>query len=291
MDMIYKKARAKINLTLMVLNKREDNYHNIKSVFQKVNLYDELYIYKTDTDKLEIETNVESIKGDKNIIYKAYMKLKESYKIFGVRVVLKKKIPMQAGLAGGSTDCASFILGINELFGLGLSKEEMKKIGSSIGADVVPCFYNNALIAEGIGDIITSIDTDFKYYIVIVKPKFACDTGSMYKKIDEQGKNNVLDKTDEIVKGLKEHNVKIVADNLYNSFEETIADKEEIINIKNELIKFGAFGSLMTGSGSCVYGIFDSKKIAKNAYEKIKLSYETYICLSYNSKRGSYFDI
>ncbi len=146
---IYTKARAKINLTLEVIGKREDNYHNIKSVFQKINLYDELYIQKTKTNEIKIRSNTKELNNKKNILYKAYEKLKETNpNITGIEVRLNKKIPMQAGLAGGSTDCASFLLGMNQLFDLKLSKEEIKNIGKSLGADVVPCLYNKAVLAE-----------------------------------------------------------------------------------------------------------------------------------------------
>ena len=108
MNQIYIKARAKINLTLEILNKREDNYHNLKSVFQKINLYDEIYIYKIDSNDFILDTNINGLDVKDNIIYKAYVKLKEKFNISGVKVVLNKRIPMQAGLAGGSTDCASY---------------------------------------------------------------------------------------------------------------------------------------------------------------------------------------
>ena len=149
MNKVYLKARAKINLSLEVLNKREDNYHNIKSIFQKINLYDEMYIEKNGINKFDLITNIDSLNSKENIIYKAYLKLKEKYdNITGVKVILNKRIPMQAGLGGGSTDCASFIIGINKLFDLRLSKLEMEAIGKSLGADVVPCFYNKAIKGE-----------------------------------------------------------------------------------------------------------------------------------------------
>ena len=124
MEKIYVKARAKINLSLNVLNKRPDNYHNLESIFQKINLYDELYIEKTNTNTIEIITNLENVKLEDNIIYKAYTKLKEKYKqIEGIKVTLNKRIPTEAGLAGGSTDCASFILAINKLYNLNLNEK------------------------------------------------------------------------------------------------------------------------------------------------------------------------
>lgn len=287
---VYLKARAKINLSLEVLNKREDNYHNIKSIFQKINLYDEMYIEKNDINRFDLITNIDSLNSKENIIYKAYLKLKEKYNsITGIKVILNKRIPMQAGLGGGSTDCASFIIGISKLFDLGLSKLEMKTIGKSLGADVVPCFYNKAILAEGIGDKITTINSNFKYYIVIIKPNICCNTKEMYNLIDKRKNIISLDVSNKIIKGLQQNNIEMIAKNLYNTFENVQLEDVLIQNIKKEFIKNGAVGSLLTGSGSCVYGIFKDKKIAKDAYKKLKTKYQTYICTSYNSKRSGKF--
>ncbi len=291
MNKIYLKARAKINLSLEVLDKREDNYHNIKSIFQKINLYDEMYIEKTHNNKFELETNIKSLNNKENVIYKAYVKLKEKYdNISGVKIILNKKIPMQAGLGGGSTDCASFILGINKLFNLRLSRSEIEMIGKSLGADVVPCFYNKSVLVEGIGDKITTINTNFKYYIVIVKPSISCNTKTMYNLIDQINKKNELDLSSTIINGLQNNDIELIANNLYNTFEEVQLDNNLIPTIKEEFLRNGAMGSLMTGSGSCVYGIFRNRKIARKAYQKLKSNYEIYICTSYNSKRSEKFD-
>ena len=279
MDKIYIKSRAKINLTLEILNKREDNYHNLKSVFQKINLYDEICIHKTNNDNFILETNINDLDVKDNIIYKAYIKLKELYNIPGVRVTLNKRIPMQAGLGGGSTNCASFILGINQLFNLNLSNEDIITLGKSLGADVVPCLYNKAVLAEGIGEIITKIDTTFKYYIVLIKPELSCNTGEMFRKLDERENILTIDNTNTVIHALKNKNIELLSDNLYNTFEEVINLK----NIKNELIKNNALSALLTGSGSCVYGIFRNKKDAKIAYNNLKHTYKTFICTSYNS--------
>lgn len=282
MEEIYIKARAKINLNLEVLGKREDNYHNIKSIFQKINLYDEIKIKKLKIDKFKMITNIKELNNEENIIYKAYKKLKEKYEqIKGIEIKLNKKIPIQAGMAGGSTDCAAFIVAMNKLFSLNLSKEKMKTLGKELGADVVPCFYNRAVIVEGIGDIVTKIDTNFKYYIVIIKPEISCNTKEMYNRLDEK-EIKQKDTTKKIIKALENHDIKILSNNLYNVFEEVIENKEIIKELKEELIKYGAISSLMTGSGSAVYGIFKDKQTAKNAYEKLKDKYNTYICTSYN---------
>ncbi len=238
---IYTKARAKINLTLEVIGKREDNYHNIKSVFQKINLYDELYIQKTKTNEIKIRSNTKELNNKKNILYKAYEKLKETNpNITGIEVRLNKKIPMQAGLAGGSTDCASFLLGMNQLFDLKLSKEEIKNIGKSLGADVVPCLYNKAVLAEGIGDIITPIPTNFKYYIIIIKPDISCNTKKMYKKIDEKKRFMQTKNSDKMVKALQQKDIELLTNNLYNIFEEALEEKHILQGIKEALIHQGA---------------------------------------------------
>ena len=186
MQGVYKKARAKINLYLEITNKRDDGYHDIESIFQKINLYDELYIEKLfGHSGIEIKSNNRSLENSKNIIYKAYYRLKMEFpQITRVKVILKKNIPMQAGLGGGSSDCATFIEGINKLFNLKLTKEKMKKIGKELGADIPSMFHEKPLIARGIGEIIEEINDTIKYYLIVIKPNFSCSTKEMYKKID-----------------------------------------------------------------------------------------------------------
>ena len=203
-----------------------------------------------------------------------------------MKVTLNKKIPMQAGMGGGSTDCASFILSINKLFDLQLTKKEIENISKNLGADVVPCLYNKAILAEGIGDIITPIETNFKYYLVIVKPEISCNTKEMYQKIDSK-KHIEKDTTNTIIEALENNNVKRFKDSLHNTFEDVI-EEEEIQEIKSEMMENNAIASLMTGSGSCVYGIYENKKLAQKAYNHLKEKYKTYICTSYNSKREAF---
>ncbi len=284
MNKIYKKARAKINLTLNVLDKREDNYHNIDSVFQKVSLYDEIYVSKTNKhDDIRIETNVANLEGENNIIYKAYQLLKNKYiQIKGVDVVLKKNIPVQAGLGGGSTDCGGFIECMNKLFDLKLSRRDMQDIGAKLGADVPSTFYNTPIIARGIGEKIEEIKSNAKLYILIIKPEFSCNTKEMYEKLDKG--NSICQKynTEIMRRALEEGDIIKIANNLYNVFETAV---EDIENIKNELLSVGAIGSLMSGSGSAVYGIFENKNRAKIGYETMKSKYRTYYCVSYKMWR------
>lgn len=287
---IYLKARAKINLNLEIIDKRQDGYHNIESIFQKINIYDEIYLEKIDNNDIMIDSNVNELNNKDNIIYKAYVKLKQQYnRIGGVKVYLKKNIPMQAGMGGGSTDCASFILGMNKLYNLNLSNQEMINIGVLLGADVVSCYYNTAVKVEGIGEKIKKINTNYKYYIVILKPDFVCNTKEMYKKIDEMNQNLRKENTNKIAKALEENKIKDISGNLFNIFEEVVSEKEELYKMKKDLLQNGALSSLMTGSGSCVYGIFEDKKTAYDAYKNLKETYNAFICTSYNNlKRGDF---
>lgn len=278
MDEVYKKARAKINLTLNVLNKREDGYHNIESVFQKISLYDEIYVKRCNNeDFLEIKSNVKSLEGSNNIIYKAYKLLKEEYDtIKGVQVFLKKNIPMQAGLAGGSTDCASFIECMNELFGLNLSFADMQAIGVRLGADVPATFYREPIIAKGIGDIIENIDKKIKFYLVIIKPDFSCDTKAMFEKLDKTSEIKQEYNSQIVKEAIITNNIELLVNSLYNVFENSV---DNIKDIKEELLKQGALGSLMTGSGSCIYGIFKQKAQAKIAFRRLSRIYDTYFSI------------
>ena len=151
MDKIFVKPRAKINLTLSILEKRSDGYHNLESVFQKINLYDEMWIEKNDTDCIEIESNIKNVNLEDNIIFKAYKVLKEKFPFLtGIKVILNKKIPMQAGLAGGSTDCASFLIGMKKLFSLNsfIYFKVLVKIGESAYIDLSHSYHiSKAVVA------------------------------------------------------------------------------------------------------------------------------------------------
>lgn len=284
MNKIYLKARAKINLTLNVLDKRPDNYHNIESVFQKISLYDELFIEKNSSNTLILKSNWNELENENNILYKAYFSLKEAYpQISGVSVKLLKHIPMQAGLAGGSTDCASFIIGLNKLFNLNLSQNELEEFGKKLGADVVPCMHK-LVKSEGIGDIITPLSSNLKYYILIVKPDFKCNTKIMYQKLDSNKNIKQSFNTDKVINILKNGNINSLKNNLYNVFETAIEEQDILNNLKNDFLKTGAIDALLSGSGSCIYGIYSDKESINKAYHSMtkKYNYEFFKCISYN---------
>ena len=148
MDKLYIKARGKVNLTLNVLDKREDGYHDLESVFQIINLYDEMYIEKTNSCSLELICNIENLENGNNIISKAYALLRKKHsEIKGIKVTLIKNIPNESGIGGGSADCANFLIAMNKLFNLNYTKHDLIDIGKTLGADVPPCLHTNALFA------------------------------------------------------------------------------------------------------------------------------------------------
>lgn len=286
MNKIYLKTRAKINLTLNVLKKRPDNYHDIESIFQKISLYDELFLEKNNSNKLELTCNIKELENESNILFKTYNKLKEIYpSISGVSVKLVKNIPMQAGLGGGSTNCAGFIEGMNSLFNLKMSKTDMINLGKTLGADVIPCIFNTVK-SEGIGDIVTPFKSNLKYYILIVQPDFNCNTKIMYDKLDNSKNLNQNFYTNEVINILKNGKTKDLRNKLYNVFEYAIDQRNILDNLKNDFLDTGAVASLLSGSGSCIYGIYSNKKDIKNAYKfmKNKYNYEFYKCVSYNKE-------
>ena len=281
MERIVVLANSKINLNLLITAKRKDGYHNIKSVFQTISLCDTLTIEKS--DEFEIKCNIPSLNSDNNILYKAYMKIKEIYGITPVKIELVKNIPMEAGLGGGSADAAAFLNGINKLFSLKLTKKELINIGKSLGADVVPLLYGGVLIATGIGSNIKKVKTNIKYYIVIVKPDYGSNTKEMYKEYDLNKDNiNELDYTDIIIEALKNNNLNLLRGKLYNVFEDVYKEKESLNSIKKKLLELNATTTLLSGSGSSIYGLYNDKMDAEKAYNKLKEEYEVYLCENLN---------
>ena len=279
MDVIYKKAKAKINLTLNVLEKRADGYHNIESIFQKINLYDEIFVKKgKGTYGIKIKSNIKELENENNIIYKAYALLKEKFSnICEVEVILKKKIPMQAGLGGGSSDCAGFIECINKIFSLNLDKKQMQEIGLKLGADVPAAFEDMPIVVRGIGEKIERINSKFKYYVVLIKPNFSCNTKEMYDRLDNTSDIKQLYNSEKVKSAIVLKNINVLSENLYNVFENSVY---EVDILKEKMMKLDALGSAMTGSGSCIYGIFDNKNSAKYAFDLLSKDYETYFCIT-----------
>ena len=271
-------AYAKINLNLIIKNKIEDGKHLLESVFHKISLCDDIEIEENVYDKCVLTCNIKELEND-NLILKAYEMLKEEYEIPGLDVKLTKRIPIQAGLGGGSSDVATFILMVNEYFDLKLTFEELNVIGKSLGSDVVPCYYDQPVLGEGIGNVITPIISNLDFNLVVIKPDLECSTGLMYKKLDEIKDREIPDNTNQIIKSLNNSDLELLVNNLFNSFEEVVDCKE----IKKDLIDSGAMGALLCGSGSCVFGIYRNKKEAEAASKILSNKYLTYVCESINN--------
>ena len=274
MKNITLKARAKINLTLDVLRKREDGYHDLKMIMQSVNLYDKIYIEKIDKKVIKLKTNISWLPTDeKNLAYKAAKVLFDRFDKDGnngVFIEITKKIPVAAGLAGGSSDCAAVLIGINKLFGFGLSKKELMQIGFELGSDVPFCILRQTSLAEGRGEILTPIKNNLKCKVVLAKLPVSVSTGMVFSKIKVDEIEKRPD-TQNMISYIKEGNLNAICKGLVNVLENvTIPMYPKIDSIKRTMMDFGALGSLMSGSGPAVFGIFDDEKKAEDAADYIK---------------------
>ena len=279
--MITKRAYAKINLSLDVTGKLENGYHQVCMVMQTVDLFDELSFDMTDVgdripDRIQIIIDSEKeITADKkdNLIYKAALQLLPCFpEDKGVKIVLNKNIPMAAGMAGGSTDAAATLRGINELFDLKLSDEKLCDIGVRIGADIPYCIMGGTMLAEGIGEKLTPLPHLKGYNLVIAKPEAGVSTKYVYEHLDAlpnpphpdtASMIELIKKGDPDPAGISEY--------LGNILEEvTIPACPEVQKIKESLMGYGALGALMSGSGPTVFAIFETKEKAETAAELLK---------------------
>ena len=275
MDRIYIKAYAKINLTLDVVGKRPDGYHDVEMIMQSVDLWDEIVLKKT-REGIELDSNIRSLpKDERNIAWRAAQLIKEEFRIpRGVHITINKNIPIEAGMAGGSADCAGVLSGLNQLWGLGMSGQQLRGLGKGLGADVPFCLTGGTALAQGIGDILTPIDFRGDIWLVLIKPKFGVSTKKVYTSLKlEDIKKRPNNKR--MIRHLESGRVQDVAEGLVNVLEEvTIPMHPEISWLKAELMDQGALGSLMSGSGPTVYAIFRDKGSANAAAKALKGKYE-----------------
>lgn len=270
------KAPAKINLILDVVGKRDDGYHNLRSVMQAISIFDYVTLSvnynKTHSDfpNITVKCDKPNIPTDKrNIVYKAceaFFEKSNAVPFSDIEIDIKKNIPSGAGLAGGSADGAAVLVGLNSLFDNRFSVQELCNIGASIGADVPFCIVGGTTLCEGIGEKLTPLTPLPDCKILVVKPQVSISTPLSYKRFDEL-ENPELSDFDRFMKATQNGNLTEISKTLSNSLEE--ASGEKIIDeIKSVMIKSGALGSIMTGSGSSVFGIFDDEERAKLCAEK-----------------------
>jgi 4-diphosphocytidyl-2-C-methyl-D-erythritol kinase len=271
--MISLNAHAKINLSLDVLSKREDGYHNLQMIMQTIQLHDTISIQEIPSG-VEIKCAAPYVPNNSsNIAYKAAEAMINKYKLdAGVSIVIDKKIPVAAGLAGGSTDAAAVIKGINTLFKLGIEQNELMLLGKTIGADVPYCIMGGTALAEGIGEKLTTLKKLRNIPIILIKPKIGVSTAWVYKSLDLD-KVTERPNTEMLISALEKRDIKFVAESMRNVLESVTLVKYPIIaKIKKDLIRKGALGSMMSGSGPTVFGIFEDKEKAKNAYNILRKS-------------------
>ena len=270
-------APAKINLFLEITGKRNDGYHLINTVMQTVSLYDDVTV-ALDDDENDIVlscTDPEIPCDSSNTAYRAAEEFFKAAGISrtGINIRIKKRIPSGAGMAGGSTDAAAVIFALNELTGAGLDTDEMAEIGEKIGADVPFCIIGGTMTAAGIGTIFTPLPDMPDCHIVAVKPGFKVSTREAYEKSDSLGYER-LKSSSHLVDAICSGNVADIGEALYNRFEDVI-DEPEIDLIKMEMKKCSDLGSIMTGSGSVVFGIFDDEDKAGDCCDELRDKYDS----------------
>lgn len=266
---------AKINLTLDVTGKREDGYHLIETVMQMVNLSDIVIVDKQDKG-IKITTNKKFLpNNNKNIAYKAAELFFDCLgKKGGAKILIHKNIPVAAGLAGGSGNGAAVLASLNLLYDSPFSDEELLRLGAKLGADVPYCMMGKTQLAKGIGEILTPIKNNSRYYIVLVTPPIAISTPWAYSELDNNEKTDFPD-TNAMIKALEDGDYYEMCENLSNVFEGVVAKRyPEITKIKEKLISDGANGAIMSGSGSTVFGFFDDYKKAKASQDSLSLMYK-----------------
>ncbi len=265
-------APAKINLFLDIVGKRSDGYHLVNMVMQSVSLFDEITVTVHDGDgDIRISCTDENIPcNETNTAYKAVKYFFEyaEMPLKDVSVRIKKRIPSQAGMAGGSTDAAAVLFGLNDMLDTGFSNEELAEIAEKIGADVPFCIYGGTMTANGIGTILTPLPEMPECYIVAVKPDIQISTKEAYQKSDGIGYEQCRS-IEPMVNAICSGNIKAIGKALYNKFEEVV-EVPEIDIIKSCMRKFNADGALMTGSGSVIFGIFEDKSDANDCVDELE---------------------
>ena len=274
MDEISLKALAKINLGLDVLGKREDGYHDVRMIMQTIHLYDRVEIKKTRSPHIHVETNLYYLPvNEDNLVYRAAKLMKDEFQIKeGVRIVLQKFIPVAAGLAGGSSDAAAVLVGMNRIFNLGLKQNKLMELGLKIGADVPFCIMRGTALAEGIGEKLTALPPMPKCPVLIAKPAISVSTKTVYEGLKLYDGMEHPD-IDGVMESIQQKDLKGVASHRGNILETvTIPMYPVIKDIKKLMMDNGALNAMMSGSGPTVFGLFPNEKEIRRAYDALKQS-------------------
>lgn len=290
MDKLELKALAKINLGLDVLGRRENGYHDVRMVMQTIYLYDDVILRKRKAPGIEVDTNLFFLPvNENNIAYQAADLLIQEFGITeGIDIRLTKHIPVAAGMAGGSSNAAAVLYGMNRMFGLGLTEQELMERGVKLGADVPYCIMRGTVLAEGIGEKLTPLAPIPKCYVLVAKPTVSVSTKMVYEKLDSKKIVEHPD-IDGLLLGLENADLMRVAASMGNVLEQvTISEYPVIEEIKNAMKEEGAINAMMSGSGPTVFGLFKERSRAKKALALIRkkgLAKQVYITNVHNTRR------
>lgn len=269
------KAYGKINLSLDVISRREDGYHNLRMIMQNIELHDVISVMKT-TDKIKLTCNRKELPIDKkNLAYRAAELFIDNYNVRGgVEIHIEKNIPMAAGLAGGSTDAAAVLKAMRSLYRPEIEDAELMELGLSIGADVPYCIVGGTALCEGIGEKVTKLKSFKNHILVLVKPSFGVSTKEVYESLKVDSIAEHPD-TEFLIRSVENNDLASISSNMKNVLEEVTLKKHTVLKeIKEEAVKMGALGSLMSGSGPTVFAFFDDMLKAQMYYDRMKKSYE-----------------
>ena len=292
MDRIELKALAKINLGLDVLRRREDGYHEVRMIMQTIGLCDELEIRKTKQPGIQVETNLYYLPtNENNLVYKAAQLLKDEFGLRdGIGIRLRKRIPVAAGMAGGSSDAAAVLWGMNQMYKLGLSRQELMDRGVKLGADVPYCVLRGTALAEGIGEKLSVLPPMPKCYILIAKPGISVSTKFVYENLHANDlRPEQHPDVDAMIRAMEKKDLGLLASRMGNVLETVTVPAYPVIDeIKRFMVEHGALGAMMSGSGPTVFGIYDTRGKARQAYRELrsrKVAKQVYLTTPYNVKR------
>ena len=294
MDKMQLKALAKINLGLDVLRRREDGYHDVRMIMQTVRIFDRLALVKQEKEGIRVRTNLYYLPANENnLVYKAANLLFEEFDIRGgLSIDLKKYIPVAAGMAGGSSDAAAVLYGLNRMYGLGLSQEQLMERGVKIGADVPYCIMRGTALAEGIGEKLTPLPPMPPCNILVAKPGISVSTKYVYENLHANDlKPEQHPDIDGILDALKKQDLRSMAECLRdgNVLETVTAEAYPVISrLKATMEENGAAVALMSGSGPTVFGIYEDRMQARRAMaaiRKSRLAKQLFLTTPYNNNR------
>ncbi|MEK3888934.1 4-(cytidine 5'-diphospho)-2-C-methyl-D-erythritol kinase [Bacillus sp. FSL K6-3431] len=265
------KAPAKINLSLDVLNKRADGYHEVEMVMTTIDLADRIELAALNEDKIKIISHNRFVPDDqRNLAYQAAKLLKERYDVKeGVSISIDKIIPVAAGLAGGSSDAAATLRGLNTLWGLELTVNEMAELGAEIGSDVSFCVHGGTALAQGRGEMITKLPAPPNCWVILAKPSIGVSTADIYKNLDIQSIQHP--NTNAMVNALKDQRYDEICRHMGNALEGvTLKLHPEVLHIKEQMERFGADAVMMSGSGPTVYGLVHHESRLQRIYNGLR---------------------